>query len=325
MRLLFFILAINLSLPAQNSLTGDYLGQPLPGKTPEIFAPGFISTGLNEFNAVFSPEGNEFYFSVRSGWELFVIYVIKRNNEVWSEPQLASFSGKYLDADPFISADGQKLYFCSNRPKKSGGEPADWNIWMCSREGNEWSSPVILPFCTDKNEFYPTLALNGNIYFHADYEGRTPFDLNRTDIYVSKFSDGIYSVPGKLSEKVNSEFAEWDPFISPDEDYIIFTSPKPGGFGSGDLYISFRNSEGDWSKAVNMGSEINSPGQDYCPALSPDGKYFFFSSYKFLMDNSDPSSLEYRNLYENLLSFRNGSGNIYWSSSQIIKDFRPLN
>jgi Tol biopolymer transport system component len=324
MSLLFYIFCFSSLVIAQDNKIpeGDYLGQPVPGKIPEVFAPGLISTGLNEFNAVFSPDGKEFYFSVRSGWDLFVVYVMKRDNDKWKGPEIASFSGRYSDADPFITTDGKKLFFCSNRPIEENDKTSDWNLWMCKKSGNSWDTPELLPFCSSKNEFYPTVSGKGNVYFHADYEGQTSFDLNRTDIYMSEFSDGNYQTPVKLSTSINSEAPEWDPFISPDEDYIIFTSPRPGGYGSGDMYISFRK-DGEWSKAINMGDKVNSSMQDYCPGLSPDRKYFFFSSYKALLDLSVPSAYEYSSISKELLSYKNGSGNIFWVSAEVIDDLRP--
>ena len=50
-------------------LKGPYLGQEPPGMTPEIFAPGVVSTERDEINSVFSSNGAEF-----SGWKVFVFY-----------------------------------------------------------------------------------------------------------------------------------------------------------------------------------------------------------------------------------------------------------
>lgn len=60
--------------------------------------------------------------------------------------------------------------------------------------------------------------------------------------------------------------------------FLIFSSARPGGFGKTDLYISFKNKDGSWDEVKNMGEEINSPSSDFTPGLSPDGRYFFFSS-----------------------------------------------
>jgi Tol biopolymer transport system component len=78
---------------------------------------------------------------------------------------------------------------------------------------------------------------------------------------------------------INTKYLEHDPFIAPDESYLLFTSvDRPGGFGTGDLYISSRMKDGTWTEAKNLGKVFNTNGYDFCPIVSPDGKYFFFSS-----------------------------------------------
>ena len=88
-------------------LTGKYIGQEEPGLTPEIFAPNIVSTGMSEINACFSPDYTEFLFSVIMPGRNFVIMSMKYSEEHWSAPEVASFSGKYSEADPFITADGK--------------------------------------------------------------------------------------------------------------------------------------------------------------------------------------------------------------------------
>jgi len=98
----------------QNSfpvLTGKYLGQAEPGNIPEIFAPNIISTGMSEINAVFTPDFKEFYYSIRMPNGQLVIMVLKNDGSKWSAPEVASFSGEYPEADPFITADGKYLYY----------------------------------------------------------------------------------------------------------------------------------------------------------------------------------------------------------------------
>ena len=76
---------------------------------------------------------------------------------------------------------------------------------------------------------------------------------------------------------VNTEYSEDDPFIASDESFLIFCSSRPGGYGSYDLYIAFRKKDGTWTKAKNMGPEINTSGEEARPSITPDGKYFFFT------------------------------------------------
>ena len=95
-------------------LKGPYLGQKPPGKAPEIFAPGIVSTYGGEFNSVFSPDGNEFYFSkTNKKKKKDQIMYMRRVNNLWIKPEIAPFSGNYDDCDVSISPDGNRLFFIS--------------------------------------------------------------------------------------------------------------------------------------------------------------------------------------------------------------------
>jgi hypothetical protein len=119
--LLFPLLIVNF-LVAQNEsdLKGAYVGQNLPGDTPELFAPGIVSTCKEHSAAMFTPDGNEVWFA-----RLFpsAIYFMKQEDDKWTKPQVAPFSGQFddlypyaKDEYPYISPDGKYLFFNSNRP-----------------------------------------------------------------------------------------------------------------------------------------------------------------------------------------------------------------
>src|SRR5262245_5469107 len=92
-----------------------------------------------ESHPAFTADGHTLFF-VRSkpaftGW---TIYVTTFANGRWSAPQVAPFSGKHRDADPFITADGKHLYFVSDRPV-DGKPKQDMDIWVMDQtEGGDW-------------------------------------------------------------------------------------------------------------------------------------------------------------------------------------------
>jgi len=320
-----FILLVTLSLQAQE-IKQSNINELLASTNRDnaiLFADGDISTGLNEFNATFTPEMNCFYFSIRHRMDYFVIMKCYIVNDVFQKPEIAEFSGQYNDADPFISTDGRFLYFCSDRYTDDSDTLQDWNIWRMEKSGDSWNNLLLLPFNTpNKNEMYPTVAKNGNIYFHSDYESpKEGLDFNGTNIYVAEMEGQDYTGFQKVNNMSSDEFPEWDPFISPDEDYLIFTSPRKDSYGGGDLYISFKLNNGDWSTPKNMGPIVNSIGMDYCPNLSPDGSLLFFSSYRNEIDfNSRPNS--YDEIKKRINAAKNGNGDIYFISSDIINELR---
>jgi len=257
-------------------LKGEYLGQKPPGIKPEVFAPGIVSTTQGEFNAAFSPDGKEFYFSVNEPSGRETMKFMTRKDNQWTPPQAVPFVSSQNDCDPLFSFDGQRLYFISTRPKKEKAGSSDWNIWYVERTDADWSEPINIgpPVNSDVDEYYVSLTKDGTIYFSSNRAG----GLGSFDIYRSRFVDGHYAKPENLGASINTKYLEHDPFIAPDESYILFTSvDRPEGFGTGDLYISSRRKDGTWTKSKNMGKAFNTSGYDFCPIVSPDGKYFFFT------------------------------------------------
>lgn len=320
---LILIFHVCLTYGQNNPLRVEDIYNKLNIKVPMLLGENLISTGANEFNAAFTKDMDEFYFSIRHRSDFFIILKCDIKNGEFQKPEIASFSGKYLDADPFISKDGRYLYFCSNRPTAENDTTYDWNIWRLERVKNNWHNITLLSFNTaDKNEMYPSVAESGNIYFHSDLESEEKnLSFSGTNIYKSIYKNGIYEGYEKILPASTEEFPEWDPLISPNEDYLIFTSPRPGGLGSGDMYICFKQQNNQWSEPINLGEKINSPGMDYCPSLSPDGKILFFSSYlNSLNFNLFPDS--YDDLIFKLNRPQNGNGDIYFIDSNIINSLR---
>jgi len=299
-------------------LAGKYLGQTEPQQTIQIFAPGLVSTRFNERDAAFSPDGNEFYFTL-SARPINAMVCLKQENGRWTLPEVASFSGNYSDLEPAFSPDGNRLYFVSNRPTGDSGEPKDYDIWYVEKEETGWSRPVNLgaPINTDKDEFYPSLTADGTIYFTAEYE-------KTEDIYRSRLIDGQYQPPEKLNDSINNgDTYEFNAFIAPDESYIIFTSyGRDDDMGGGDLYVSFKSDNDTWTKAVNMGEAINSPTLDYCPYVSPDGRFFFFTSSRSQLSAYSSARRKYNGIIETLDGIVNGQANIYWVESRVISDLK---
>ena len=268
-----------------------YFGQTPPGLIPEVFAPEIINH-LAHSSPTFTPDGKKIYWSTVSGNnETRKIYYVKFENDKWSKPMIANFSGNYHDDQPFISYDGEKLYFASKRPKtKNGNEEID--IWISDKTEQGWAEPKTINNLIGL--WTPTVTRNGTIYFLEVIEGTRV-------ICRAEIINGEYSEIECLNEYINKKGSlNWCPFIAPDESYLIFSSDREGQFGSGDLYISFKNRNDEWQEAINMGNTVNTDKQERFPGVSPDGKYLFFTRWH--------SSPYYHD--------------IYWVSSSIIEKLK---
>jgi len=299
---------------------GPYFGQSV-GQSAEMFAEGIVSRSYQELNSVFSPDGNEFYFTIADPGRSFytIMYYTKNEAGVWSGPAVAPFSGHYGDADPYITSDGNQLYFISKRPKGPMLGPSnDFDIWKVERTDGGWSEAIRLDSIinTPQNEFYVSATDDGSIFYSAQYDG----GLGNGDIYQAIPSNGSYEIHN-LGPAINTPTGEGDPYVSPDGQMIIFMSwGREDDMGRGDLYISFKK-EGEWAPAKNLGAQINSTQFEYCPMVSPDGKYFFWTSYK-----SSPLESSAGYTYEEYLKRidgpDNGMGNVYWIQADILEQFR---
>jgi Tol biopolymer transport system component len=300
-------------------INGPYLGQEPPGMTPEIFAPGIISTGYHDGCITFSPDGTELFFHF-GGLGHMVILHMKQENNQWTAPRVASFSGKYRDGEPHFSYDGKKLLFRSTRPLEGKGEPmASTDIWIVERDDSGWGEPTNpgYPINSDRDDLYPTIAKSGDLYFASNRDGGW-------DIYISKNVNGLYATTEKLSDAINSEFGDWDAFLAPDESYLILGSNgRSDGFGESDLYISFRKEDGTWTKSKNLGNRINTSYREVDPVISPDGKYIFFRSNRRVHKSYSVVPLTYHEFNKILESPGNGEADIYWVSTKIIEKLKP--
>ncbi|MCK4942406.1 MAG: PD40 domain-containing protein, partial [Candidatus Aminicenantes bacterium] len=170
------------------------------------------------------------------------------------------------------------------------------NIWQVKLLGDRWGprSALPAPINTSYDESFASEATSGNLYFFS----RRPGGVGDSDLYMCRYQNGAYSDPVNIKE-LNTRFHEWDPYIAPDESYLIFCSTKPGGMGSDDFYISFKSHDNQWTDPVNMGNQINSPRSENRPYITNDGRFFFYTSS------------------------RRGNRDIYWVDAKIIEKLKP--
>ena len=275
----------------------------------EVFGQDYISTPLQERDIAISPEGNQLVYTLGDYKQTIRSLVsIKKKGEQWGDKEILSFSGNYNDIEPFFSADGSKLFFASNRPLGKDSTRTDYNIWYAEQVNGKWNNPIALDTLVNStgDEFYPSVSSNGNLYFTAT---RTD-GIGREDIFVSTFSKGKYSFPVPLDSTVNTKAFEFNAFISPDEDLLIFSSyGRPDGLGGGDLYYSKKDKTGKWSEAENLGELINSDKLDYCPFIDiPRNNFYFTSDRAKTAGNRIKTVTELTNEANKVL---NGMGNIY--------------
>ena len=281
-----------------------------------LFMPEKVNTHLNERDFAISPVGDEIMFTRSTVDNKYrVIVHMMKIEKGWSEPEIVPFSGNFNDLEPFYSPDGQKLFFASNRTEDQSSQKKDYDIWYAQKEYGLWANPVRLDTSinTHGNEFYPSVASNGNLYF----TGERSDSKGTEDIYVSNFKDGKYQTPVSLSENINTKNYEYNAFISPNEKLLIFGSyGRMDDMGGGDLYYSIKNEAGEWQESIHFVENINSNDLDYCPFYDIQNEVLYFTSNR----KTEPNGFEtLKKLHEYSESILSGAGNIYFGKWSFIE------
>lgn len=283
---------------------------------PVLVGPDIISTSLYERDFALSPQGDEIIFTRGDHRQKKrCLVVIKKSDTGWGMPEILNISGTYQDIEPFYHNDGKRLYFASNRPIYGDSTRTDYNIWYSDRVEGQWGNPVPLDSIINSkgDEFYPSLAQNGNLYFTATRSD----GVGKEDIFISRWENGAYQMPKVLDTAINSPFYEFNAYVSPAEDFIIFSAfGRPDDLGGGDLYISQRDTAGQWMTSRNLGEIVNSNTLDFCPFVDWNTRQLYFTSDRRSPIPETITTIE--DLTSLSLGILNGYGNIYKISLDAI-------
>lgn len=273
--------------------TDAYLGQKPPGLTPELFAPGIVSTDDSiEFAGTFSPDGKEFYFTSRAPKKFNRLLVTKFDDSIWTAPDLPPFAVPMGDFEPSMTPDGSRIYFASARPLPGKTEyNMTPDIWFVDRDSTGWGT--VQHF--NDSTFYLSFTNDKTMYYHGIGANRTLGFICRREL-----SGDEYLEKENLAEKYEFFRNAHHPCVAKDESFLIFDSDElEPSVGELDMYVCFRQPDGTWGDPINLGDKINTELTEIAPFLSPDGKYLFYSTWSH--QKSD----------------------IFWVSAEIINNLRP--
>lgn len=280
---------------------------------PQLFAPGIISTRDYERDATFTPDGTTFFYTKRTMWSYFsAICVSYFRNGSWTKPEVASFSGQYPDAMPFVSPDGSRLYFASRRPADEKAPPKrDFDIWFVDRTDSGWGTPKPLPppINTPNHELSPIVTRNGSLYFLSSTSSNMMRAVTQGDGWLSPESVGEPNEPGS---------GEISGYVDPDERFMIVavTGRKDalltveGIYPRADLYIRERKND-KWGPLKHLPPPINSKAEEMTPTITPDGKYMLFMSERGDFTEHGTGRQIFAELERSLRNVGNGLGDIY--------------
>jgi len=245
-----------------------YLDSNLPGLIPRIYAPGILSLPDRcEHGLAIRNNGHEHYFGFdgKRDWTYKGLACIRKgeNNMLTCDTlnitdKIERKNNAIIGGEPYFSSDNQTMYFVA-------GYPTDIYQVRIDKNG-KWGEPTKLDSSVNSNgsEWYPVIAPDNCLYFSR--EGV---------IHKAELINGTYRKVSKLEAAFNYDCG--DQVFSKNMDYVIFSSPRKGGFGNNNLYIALKKDNGKWTDGINMGTKINTEGFELAPYISPDNKYLFFT------------------------------------------------
>ena len=259
-----------------------YFGYKPPGLIPEIFIPKKSTSEAWKLGNEDSLDMQEFYFTYSGNdYPFHPAVVVYRQEESYYSVNKYTFL-------PGSTENGKILYSRHN---------------YIERSDSGWSKIKSLGPMFDREDW-------GIMVLSVSSKGTIVFDDYKSNdvIRISRIKDGKREEPKLLGKEINSGKWTAHPYIAPDESFLIWGSEREDGYGMSDNYISFRQQDGSWGSAINMGDKINSELEENGARLTPDGKYLLFgrSEEKVREDGS-----KYWETKE------------YWVDAKIIETFRP--
>ena len=171
------------------------------------------------------------------------------------------FRGVYRDLEPTFAPNGKYLIFASNRPLQAGGKLADGNyngkqypeqgghLWKVEHHGDQWGDPQPLPMSINASDsvFSPSITGDGSLYFMRPVNAGEKFHLFR-----AQMKNDAYQSPQRVAFSNLEAFGDYDPAVSKDEQFLIFSSPRPPAPAhQTDLFIVYRKG-GEWSEPIDL-------------------------------------------------------------------------
>lgn len=273
-----------------------------------------INSAGRDAEPSFTADGHTMYFNCHNV-DICVSHLAGAwEEEKWTTPERlgAPISTGYKEVEPIIDAAGDKLYFTSDRPARSAkGNPLFTplvigaftaintvatvkfgvtfydglgldDVWVSYKVNGVWSEPKNLgdvpgepPVNSAFSDHCLSYSADGK---EAFWTSTRPGGFGGNDVWTSRRVDGKWTKPQNLGPEINSAASEHHSIPTPDGHSLYVNSDRPDGNGGEDIYVSTRGADGQWGPLVNLGPQINGPGDDRCMVWTPDRRILLFDS-----------------------------------------------
>lgn len=247
-----------------------------------------VNSKFDDYNPVLHPNQNQLYFTSRRPIEekdkrdeedykyYENIFVSEQSNDLWLSAKLVEdrIDSKNNESVLAFSSDGNMIFVYNG--KEDGGE-----ILVSQLKEGGWKSPGKVPgkISSKYAETTMTLSKDGKEMFIVS--DRPESSLGGMDIYYSVLNENEkWSEPFNLGPKINTPFNEEGVFLSPKGNKLYFSSKGHNSMGGYDVFVSEKDSDGNWSDPVNLGYPINTPNDEIFFKIEENEKQAYYSAIR---------------------------------------------
>lgn len=249
------------------------------------FAPGVIATGATEISLSLSPDARTAYF-VRTDFaerDNVIMQAIFSAHGHWQSPTVAEFSGVWRDSEPAVTPDGKYIYFSSNRPlhatdpapsmKVQGMQYAGSQLWRVPKQSldvplNGWGKPELVSFggrapgSEAPSNYNPSVSRDGTLYFSSKRsDSGTGYQLYRASSVQGQFGAIERLDLGDVSH------SRMDPAVDPEQRFLLYASNEGDSFGSADIYLRIRQTDGSFGVPIHLAAPVNTPFLEHATGI----------------------------------------------------------
>lgn len=237
------------------------------------------SHGTPESDALYMEASNYLY------WSQFLAEAY-RHIAPYNPHVVAGVSSPEDELLPFFTHDGSQCFFLRYTSMPSPVaihsnelQPKQLKLFSAARRDGLFANARILPAPFNQGDPEGSVSItadNRELFYSVIRRFR---GYNNSDIYLSRFDGTRWSPVSNLGDSVNAADC-WDsqPSVTPDGNTLYFASNRKGGLGGTDIWRCRRKADGTWSRPVNLGSSVNTPGNEKCPFIHADGHTLYFAS-----------------------------------------------
>lgn len=199
------------------------------------------------------------------------------NPAVYRQKTLSdTVNGFVMQYFPVLTADQTELIFTR---RKGHTDQHDEDLVVAEKnESGKWTAPrsISKNINSELNEGTCTISADGRKLIFTSCEGRNT--LGGCDLYESIKTGDDWSIPRNLGPGVNSVAWESQPSLSADGRTLYFVSDRRSGLGGRDIYLSSQDSQGKWSRAVNIGKPVNSMYDEISPFIHANNRALYYAT-----------------------------------------------